>query len=120
MQKNLSGEQLGDWLRRDYGIEMEMCGADYAVALLTYMDSQENLDRLADALLEIDESLEKNRLAEEASESSVETAGFGNSLISGRSRQRRRICRRSHFFWNSAKEEFQRNLFIYIRREFRL
>ena len=71
-RKNLSGEQLGDWLRRDYGIEMEMCGADYAVALLTYMDSQENLDRLADALLEIDESLEKNRLAEEASESSVE------------------------------------------------
>ena len=71
-RKNLSGEQLGDWLRRDYGIEMEMCGADYAVAILTYMDSQENLDRLADALLEIDESLEKNRLAEEASESSVE------------------------------------------------
>ena len=71
-RKNLSGEQLGDWLRRDYGIEMEMCGADYAVAILTYMDSQENLDRLADALLEIDESMEKNRLAEEASESSVE------------------------------------------------
>jgi len=71
-RKNLSGEQLGDWLRQDYGIEMEMCGADYAVAILTYMDSQENLDRLADALLEIDESLEKNRLAEEASESSVE------------------------------------------------
>lgn len=71
-RKNLSGEQLGDWLRRDYGIEMEMCGADYAVAILTYMDSQENLDRLADALLEIDENMEKNRLAEEASESSVE------------------------------------------------
>lgn len=74
-RKNLSGEQLGDWLRRDYGIEMEMCGADYAVAILTYMDSQKNLDRLADALLEIDESLEKNRLEEEASESSDEMTG---------------------------------------------
>lgn len=62
-RKNLSGEQLGDWLRRDFGIEMEMCGADYAVAILTYMDSQKNLNRLADALLKIDAVLEKNRQA---------------------------------------------------------
>lgn len=67
-REKLSGEQLGDWLRRDYRIEMEMCGADYAVAILTYMDSQENLDRLADALLEIDERLEQDRLTEKSSE----------------------------------------------------
>lgn len=76
-RKNLSGEQLGDWLRRDFGIEMEMCGADYAVAILTYMDSQKNLDRLADALLKIDAVLEKNRQAEgkESAESSGEGMG---------------------------------------------
>ncbi|MCD8084531.1 MAG: decarboxylase [Clostridiales bacterium] len=56
-RQNLSGETLSRWLRSQYHIEMEMCGADYVVAITTFLDRQENLDRLADALLEIDGQL---------------------------------------------------------------
>lgn len=50
----MTGENLSECLRRDYAIEMEMCGADYAVAILTFLDSEEHLNRLVEALLVID------------------------------------------------------------------
>ena len=50
----MTGEILSECLRRDYAIEMEMCGADYAVAILTFLDSEEHLERLVEALLAID------------------------------------------------------------------
>lgn len=53
----VTGERLGQWLREEYHIEVEMCGADYVVAITTFMDRQEHLDRLADAFLEIDRRL---------------------------------------------------------------
>lgn len=56
----LSGEDLGNWLRQDYHIEMEMCGADYVVAILTYMDQDKDLKRLEQGLLEIDAQLESS------------------------------------------------------------
>lgn len=52
--ERLSGEQLSGWLREEYHLEMEMSGADYVVAITSFMDRQEDLDRLAAALLEID------------------------------------------------------------------
>lgn len=55
----MTGENLNECLRRDYAIEMEMCGADYAVAILTFLDSEEHLERLVAALLVIDRNIER-------------------------------------------------------------
>ena len=44
-----------------YHLEMEMCGADYVTAITTVMDSQEGMERLGDALLEIDSRPESFR-----------------------------------------------------------
>ena len=49
-----AGPDLAELLRRDYHLEMEMCGADYITAISTLMDSRDGLDRLWKALLEID------------------------------------------------------------------
>lgn len=49
-----TGAQLDDILRREYHLEMEMCGADYVTAITTAMDSGEGLERLGDALVRID------------------------------------------------------------------
>ena len=53
-QGRMTGEELNECLRWDYAIEMEMCGADYAVAILTFLDSEEHLERLVEALLAMD------------------------------------------------------------------
>lgn len=45
---------LNNILRMEYHLEMEMCGADYVTAITTVMDSREGMERLGDALLEID------------------------------------------------------------------
>ena len=60
-QNQMTGEELNECLRRDFAIEMEMCGADYAVAILTFLDSEEHLERLTEALLAIDRELERNK-----------------------------------------------------------
>ena len=57
----IHGEELGRILRSRYGIEMEMCGADYATAISTVGDSREGLKRLKTALLEIDRELYRSR-----------------------------------------------------------
>lgn len=62
----LNGNMLGAWLRETYHLEMEMCGADYVVAILTFLDSEEGLERLCRALMEIDGEVE--RKAEEIGE----------------------------------------------------
>ncbi len=57
----MTGEELSGRLRREYEIEMEMCGADYVVAITTFLDSEEHLERLKDALLEIDGKMKASR-----------------------------------------------------------
>ena len=52
-----TGAQLDDILRREYHLEMEMCGADYVTAITTVMDRGEGLERLGDALTRIDSQL---------------------------------------------------------------
>ncbi len=54
----ISGMQLADILRTEYGLEMEMACANYVLALATLMDTEEGFIRLGDALLAIDASLE--------------------------------------------------------------
>ncbi len=52
-----SGAWLDDRLRKDYHLEMEMCGSDYVTAITTLADTQEGLERLCNALLHIDSGL---------------------------------------------------------------
>lgn len=53
----ISGEMLMEWLRRDYHLEMEMCGVDYVTAITTLMDTEKGLKRLENALWDIDRKL---------------------------------------------------------------
>ncbi len=52
--RKLTGQQLYDILRRKYHLQMEMAADGYVLAILTLMDKEEGMDRLADALVEID------------------------------------------------------------------
>ena len=52
-----SGTWLDDRLRKEYHLEMEMCGSDYVTAITTLADTQEGLERLCNALLSIDSML---------------------------------------------------------------
>lgn len=55
----MTGQEFYDILRNDYHLQMEMCGSDYVLAILTMMDREEGFDRLSAALWEIDESLSR-------------------------------------------------------------
>lgn len=57
----VNGAWLDQVLRDEFHLEMEMSGADYVVAITTFMDTQEGLERLTDALLKIDGRLQKRR-----------------------------------------------------------
>lgn len=57
----VDGAWLDQVLRDEFHLEMEMSGADYVVAITTFMDTQEGLERLTDALLKIDGRLQKRR-----------------------------------------------------------
>lgn len=56
-RKPFYGSDLSEWLRKSYGLEMEMCGADYIVAITTFLDTREGLGRLRKALIEIDSQI---------------------------------------------------------------
>lgn len=59
----LTGEVFSDWLRTEYQLEMEMCGADYAVAITTASDSEQGLERFTEALLAIDAWVDEGKAA---------------------------------------------------------
>lgn len=56
---SLNGQQLYDILREEYHLQMEMAAGNYVVAIMTIMDTEEGWQRLADALLQIDDRIEK-------------------------------------------------------------
>lgn len=56
----ISGVELSERLRREYHLELEMAYSFYAVAMTSICDSDENFQRLIDALSEIDEKLCRN------------------------------------------------------------
>ena len=74
----LSGAWLDSCLREEFQLEMEMCGADYVTAITSFMDSPEGLGRLGDALLKIDERLERSSGPE-----SDGTGGTGRGIRPG-------------------------------------
>lgn len=58
----ITGKELSDILRTDYKIELEMSSINYALAMTSICDTKENFDRLLQALIEIDEKLEKEKV----------------------------------------------------------
>ena len=54
---NLTGTALKDRLREEFSIELEMAMGDYALAMTSICDTDEMMDRLANALLSIDAAL---------------------------------------------------------------
>lgn len=58
---DLDGEALGHVLRERYHLEMEMCATQHVVAMTSLMDTEEGLERLKHALLELDRELVKKQ-----------------------------------------------------------
>ena len=58
----ITGKELSDILRTDYKIELEMSSINYALAMTSICDTKENFERLLQALIEIDEKLEKEKV----------------------------------------------------------
>lgn len=54
---SIDGPKLYETLLNRYELQLEMCAGNYALALSSVMDTEEGLDRLAAALIEIDEQL---------------------------------------------------------------
>ena len=51
------GEALGEWLREQYHLEMEMTAPEHVIAMTSLMDTENGFKRLSEALLKIDEVL---------------------------------------------------------------
>ncbi len=58
----LTGRQLYEILRDKYHLQMEMAVGNYVLGILSMMDTQEGLDRLAHALLEIDKDISSGKI----------------------------------------------------------
>jgi arginine/lysine/ornithine decarboxylase len=56
----INGTMLAEVLRSKYALEVEMAAENYVIAMTSIMDTKEGLERFAEALLEIDRSLEYN------------------------------------------------------------
>ncbi len=54
---SLTGHQLAEILRRRYHLEMEMASESYVVAIFSIMDKPCGIDRLAEALIDIDRNM---------------------------------------------------------------
>lgn len=71
----LNGQQLYELLRDDYHLQMEMAAQRYVLAMMTIMDTQEGWQRLADALRQIDDRIEKGTIGSRKDRTGVQTVG---------------------------------------------
>ena len=53
----IPGKVLQEKLLKQYGLQMEMSSGNYVLAMTSFMDTEEGLERLSEALLEIDATL---------------------------------------------------------------
>ena len=58
----ITGQIIYDMLREKYGLQMEMCGKNYVVAILSMMDRREGFDRLTEALIAIDKFIDEMQM----------------------------------------------------------
>ena len=59
---NITGKELSEILRKKYKIELEMSSVNYAIAMTSVCDSKENVERLINALIDIDAKLEIQKM----------------------------------------------------------
>lgn len=59
---NITGKKLSEILRKKYKIELEMSSVNYAIAMTSVCDSKENVERLINALIDIDAKLEIQKM----------------------------------------------------------
>lgn len=62
---NISGRQLYERLLEEYHLQLEMCSGEYVTALCSLMDEEEGFERLAAALVEIDDTLLRQQAPEQ-------------------------------------------------------
>ncbi len=55
--EEMTGHQLYDILREEYGLQLEMAGERYGLAIITGWDTKEGIERLTRAVCELDERL---------------------------------------------------------------
>lgn len=96
-KSGLTGPELQERLRREYRLEMEMCGPDYVTAITTVADTDEGLERLCRAFMEID--LDRKRSAEGCENSAGscvgrngDNAGERSSGIVDNGMEKERVC----------------------------
>ncbi len=59
---SLTGLQLAERLKKDFGIELEASAPRHIIAIMGIADTQETFERFADALLAVDAELERSTL----------------------------------------------------------
>ncbi|RKM60001.1 aminotransferase class V-fold PLP-dependent enzyme [Butyrivibrio sp. CB08] len=65
--EEMTGHQLYDILREEYGLQLEMAGERYGLAIITGWDTDEGIDRLSKAICEIDNRLSDSKSRHEES-----------------------------------------------------
>ncbi|MCM1123061.1 MAG: aminotransferase class I/II-fold pyridoxal phosphate-dependent enzyme [Eubacterium sp.] len=70
----LNGQQLYDILREEYHLQMEMAAGNYVVAIMTIMDTEQGWQRLADAIVQIDDRIEEETAQNHVVEIKVQSA----------------------------------------------
>lgn len=61
---HMNGCRLAEMLRHDFHLEVEMASSNYVIAIFTIMDKPEGINRLAEAICEIDRRLDKGEKAD--------------------------------------------------------
>lgn len=89
--RKLSGQCLYDLLRDEYHLQMEMAAECYVLAIMTVMDGQEGWQRLADALEQIDDRIERGTITvREAAEPECDRPGRRQREAAEEEAQRKR------------------------------
>lgn len=81
---SMSGCQLYDVLREEYHLQMEMAASDYVLAIMTIADTEEGWQRLADALLQIDDRIEEEKMIDTVEDGCIaakQTEIFSTTLL---------------------------------------
>ncbi len=70
----LSGLQLYEIFRKEYHLQMEMAAETFVLAMMTLMDTEEGWQRLADAVCEIDDRIERGSCGQKGAKEEKKTA----------------------------------------------
>ena len=117
---NITSPELAERLRKEYHLEMEMTGGTYVLAMTTVADTQEGLDRLKAALLEIDGQLEAKTAVSGSIEISGELLDWSSILHRRRQQTGKKTEKQKRFRGKKVKDTFLWNMHISTHREARL